>query len=245
MLSPEMESLKNRLKGTWSAGDFGRIAKSYETGAAEFIARLALKPGQRVLDVACSTGNLAIPAAKAGAEVIGIDIAPNLVEQARQRAASERLAIKFEEGDAEQLPYEDGSFDAVISMFGAMFAPRPDVVAAELTRVTRSGGLIAMANWTPSSFVGQMFKTIGALVPPPALMPSSLLWGRGSEAARALRSTGFAAARAAALDRLSLRGTPARAGRGVLARVLRPDAARFRGVGRRCAEAGDAARKSR
>lgn len=103
-LTPEMESLKGRLKSTWSAGDFGRIAKSYEAGAADFIKRLGLQPGRRVLDVACGTGNLAIPAAQAGAEVIGIDIAPNLVEQARQRAVVEKLPIKFEEGDAEKLP---------------------------------------------------------------------------------------------------------------------------------------------
>lgn len=176
-LTPEMETLKGRLKSTWSAGDFGRIAKSYEPGAADFISRLALQPGQRVLDVACGTGNLAVPAARAGAQVIGIDIAPNLVEQARQRATAERLQIKFEEGDAEKLPYEDGSFDVVVSMFGAMFAPRPDVTAAELLRVTRPGGTIAMANWTPGSFIGQMFKAIGALVPPPPIMASPLLWG--------------------------------------------------------------------
>jgi len=176
-LNPEMESLKTRLKGTWSAGDFGRIAQSYEPGAADFVARLALQPGQHVLDVACGTGNLAIPAARSGAEVIGIDIAPNLVEQARERASAAGLNIKFEEGDAEALPYESGSFDVVVSMFGAMFAPRPQLVAEELLRVTRPGGLIAMANWTPRSFVGQMFKTIGALVPPPPIMPSPLLWG--------------------------------------------------------------------
>ena len=176
-LNPEMESLKARLKVTWSAGDFGRIAQSYEPGAADFVARLALQPGQHVLDVACGTGNLAIPAARSGAEVIGIDIAPNLVEQARERASAAGLNIKFEEGDAEALPYESGSFDVVVSMFGAMFAPRPQLVAEELLRVTRPGGLIAMANWTPRSFVGQMFKTIGALVPPPPIMPSPLLWG--------------------------------------------------------------------
>ena len=166
-----MQGLKSRLKGTWSAGDFGRIAKSYEQGAAEFVARLALAPGLRVLDVACGTGNLAIPAAKAGAQVVGIDIAPNLVVQARQRAAAAGLDIRFEEGDAEALPYESGSFDRVLSMFGAMFAPRPELVARELMRVTRPGGTVAMANWTPGSFIGGMFKTIGALVPPPAIMP--------------------------------------------------------------------------
>ena len=179
--TPEMDSLKARLKGTWSAGDFGRIATSYEAGAADFIARLGFKPGQRVLDVACGTGNLALPAAKAGAKVVGIDIAPNLVEQARQRAAAAGLDIQFDEGDAEALPCESGSFDAVVSMFGAMFAPRPDVVARELTRVTRPGGVIAMANWKPDSFIGKMFKAIGALVPPPALMPSPLLWGDESK----------------------------------------------------------------
>lgn len=180
-LTPEMSSLKARLKGTWSAGDFGRIAASYETGAADFIDRLNFKPGQRVLDVACGTGNLAIPTARAGAKVVGIDIAPNLVEQARQRAAAARLDIQFDEGDAEALPYKGGGFDAVVTMFGAMFAPRPDIVARELSRVTRRGGIVAMANWTPGSFIGQMFKTIGALVPPPAMMPSPLLWGDESK----------------------------------------------------------------
>ena len=176
-LTPEMDGLKTRLKATWSAGDFGRIATSYETGAADFIARLGIKPGQRVLDVACGTGNLAIPAAKAGAQVAGVDIASNLIEQARQRADALNLSIRFEEGDAEALPYENGSFDLVVSMFGAMFAPRPEVVASELARVTRAGGTIAMANWKPGSFIGQMFKAIGALVPPPSIMPSPLLWG--------------------------------------------------------------------
>ncbi|SDE68736.1 Methyltransferase domain-containing protein [Variovorax sp. CF079] len=176
-LTPEMDGLKAHLKGTWSAGDFGRVATSYEAGAADFIARLGLKPGQRVLDVACGTGNLALPAARAGTQVVGIDIAPNLVEQARQRAVAQNLSIRFEEGDAEALPYENGSFDVVVSMFGAMFAPRPDLVASELARVTRAGGTIAMANWMPGSFIGQMFKTIGALVPPPPIMPSPLQWG--------------------------------------------------------------------
>lgn len=176
-LSPEMESLKQRLKGTWSAGDFGRIAASYQQGAAEFVARLGLKPGQRVLDVACGTGNLAIPAAQAGASVTGIDIAANLLEQARARADGARLNIVFSEGDAEALPCDSQYFDVVLSMFGAMFAPRPELVAAELLRVTRPGGVIAMANWTPTGFVGQMFKAIGSLVPPPAIMPSPLLWG--------------------------------------------------------------------
>ena len=176
-MTTEMEALKGRLRATWIAGDFGEIAKSIETGAEEFVARLDLKPGMKVLDVACGTGNLAIPAAHAGADVTGIDIAPNLIEQAKARAADERLEARFDVGDAEALPYDDASFDVVMTMFGAMFAPRPDITAAELIRVCKPGGLIAMANWTPEAFTGQMFKTNAKHVPPPAGMPSPILWG--------------------------------------------------------------------
>ena len=176
-VSPEMESLKTRLKRMWMSGDFGEVAKHIETGADEFIARLALQPGTRVLDVACGNGNLAIPAARAGAVVTGVDIATNLLEQARVRAASEGLKIQFDEGDAEKLPYNDAAFDEVVSMFGAIFAPRPELVAAELVRVCRPGGRIAMANWTPEGFIGQMFKITGKHVPPPPTMPSPLKWG--------------------------------------------------------------------
>lgn len=175
-INPEIESLKTRLKSMWMAGDFGEVARHIETGAEEFIARLALKPGAALLDVACGSGNLAIPAARAGAIVTGVDIATNLLEQARARAESEGLTIRFDEGDAENLPYADGAFDEIVSMFGAMFAPRPELVAAELVRVCRRGGRIAMANWTPEGFIGQMFKITGKHVPPPD-MPSPLKWG--------------------------------------------------------------------
>jgi SAM-dependent methyltransferase len=177
----DIDALKSRLKATWMAGDFGLIARSYEAGAAEFVRRLAFIPGMRVLDVACGTGNLALPAARAGAVVTGADIATNLLEQARSRAAAESLSVRFDEGDAEKLPYPDASFDAVISMFGVMFAPRPELAAAELLRVCRPGGTIALANWTPGSFVGQMFKTIAGHVPPPAGVPSPLQWGDESK----------------------------------------------------------------
>lgn len=172
----QLEDLKSRMKVTWMSGDFDKIAQVIEPSAVKFIDRLALKPGTRVLDVACGTGNLSLPAARAGAVVTGIDIAPNLLETARERARGEGLTINFEEGDAEQLPYEDASFDAVVTMFGAMFAPRPELAAAELVRVCRPGGRIVMANWTPSGFIGQMFKTTAARVPPPNI-PSPLLWG--------------------------------------------------------------------
>ena len=176
-LMTETDALKAKLKATWEAGDFGEIAKSFERGAEEFVADLALRPGMRVLDVACGNGNTAIPAAKAGAEVTGIDLVPYLVEQAVTRARKDGVEAKFEVGDAEALPYSDESFDAVVTMFGAMFAPRPDIVASELKRVCDRGGVIAMANWTPEGFIGQMFKITGKHVPPPASMPSPLLWG--------------------------------------------------------------------
>jgi SAM-dependent methyltransferase len=175
--SSEMAALKTKLRATWIAGDFGQIAKSYTSDAEEFINRLNLAPGTKVLDVACGTGNLALPAARAGAVVTGVDIAPNLVEQARENARREGLNVRFDEGDAEALPYDDASFDAVLTMFGAMFAPRPELVAAELKRVCRPGGSIVMANWTPGGFIGQMFKTMASHVTPPAGMPSPLMWG--------------------------------------------------------------------
>lgn len=178
VLTTEMEALKAKIKSTWTSGDFGQIAKSYAPSAAEFVARLGFGPSERVLDVACGTGNLAIPAAKTGATVVGQDIAPNLLEQARAWAKKERLTIRFDENDAEDLPYADATFDAVISMFGAMFTPQPTVVASEMLRTCRPGGRIAMANWTPGGFIGQMFKIVGKYAPPAPGMPSPLLWGR-------------------------------------------------------------------
>src|SRR5919205_2555729 len=168
----ELDALKTKLRATWIAGDFGEIARYYAVQAEDFIKRLDLRPGMTVLDVACGTGNLAIPAARTGATVTGVDIAPNSVEQARENARREGLNVQFDEGDAEALPYGDASFDAVVTMFGAMFAPRPELVAAELKRVCRPGGLIAMANWTPTGFIGKMFKTMTSHVAPPAGLPS-------------------------------------------------------------------------
>lgn len=172
-----MQSLKERMRATWMAGDFGKIALFSAPGARDFVAELELRPGSRVLDIACGTGNLSIPAAQAGAVVTGVDIAPNLLEQARARAAAEGIKAHFVEGDAEQLPFGDASFDVVMSMFGAMFAPRPELVAAEMIRVCRPGGTIAMANWTREGFVGKTFAVNGRHVPPPEGLPSPLAWG--------------------------------------------------------------------
>lgn len=173
----DINAIKERMRATWIAGDFGVIAAYTADAAKNFVARLNVAPGTRVLDVACGTGNTAIPAARAGAIVTGVDIAPNLIEQARARATKEGIQAKFEEGDAEQLKFGDGSFDMIVSMFGAMFAPRPELVAAEFLRVCRPGGLIAMANWTPEGFVGQMFRMLATHVPPPSGIPAPVLWG--------------------------------------------------------------------
>ncbi|HEX6670166.1 MAG TPA: class I SAM-dependent methyltransferase [Gemmatimonadales bacterium] len=174
---PVSDGLNERVRATWTAGDFGRIAVSYERGAAEFVERLGLRSGERVLDVACGTGNLSLPAARAGASVTGIDIAPDLVAQLAARAAGEGLVLDAREGDAEALPFGDASFETTISMFGAMFAAHPQAAADEILRVTRPGGRIALASWTPASFIGGMLKLTVAYVPPPAGMPSVLLWG--------------------------------------------------------------------
>lgn len=188
---PEVESLKARLKATWMAGDYGLIAKSIQSGAEEFIARLELRPGTSVLDVACGSGNVSIAAARSGAVVTGVDIATNLLEQARARAGSEGLKIQFDEADAEQMPYPDAAFDEVVSMFGVMFAPHPDLAAAELARVCRPGGRVAMANWTPEGFGGQVFKLVGSYVPPPPGPPPPAQWGVEAVVRERLRD-GFA-----------------------------------------------------
>jgi ubiquinone/menaquinone biosynthesis C-methylase UbiE len=175
--TPDFVQLKSGMKASWMAGDFGQIANFTAGEAEKFVKRMPIAPGARVLDVACGTGNTAIPAARAGASVTAVDIATNLLEQARKRATAQGLEIRFEEGDAEDLPYSDRTFDVVLTMFGAMFAPQPERVAAELVRVCKPGGLIAMANWTPEGFVGKSFQVTAKLVPPPPSVPPPVLWG--------------------------------------------------------------------
>lgn len=175
--TPEMSALKTRLKTTWESGDYGVFAKYLEKGALEFFERLNIPPGIRLLDVGCGAGQLSLPAARKGIQVTGLDLAANLVRQARAKAAEEGLTIQFDEGDAEDLPYPDAAFDVVLSLIGSMFAPRPELVASETCRVCRPGGKIIMGNWTPEGHIGQMFKVIGKHIPPPPIFPSPLLWG--------------------------------------------------------------------
>ena len=177
LVAPEMAALKTRLKTVWESGDYGVFAKYMEPGALEFLDRLGIEPGTKMLDIACGAGQLTIPAAKQGIKVTAIDLAENLVQQAKERAKAEGLNIAIDQGDAEDLPYPDESFDVTLSLIGSMFAPRPEKVAAEKVRVTRPGGRIIMGNWTAEGHVGQMFKAIGKHVPPPAIFPSPLMWG--------------------------------------------------------------------
>jgi SAM-dependent methyltransferase len=175
--APPIEQIKASMRSTWMAGDFGVIAKTIAAGAEQFVYRVTPPPGALVLDVACGTGNVTLPLARLGAITTGVDIAPNLLVQGRARAAAEGLEIQFDEGDAEALPYPDARFDYVFTMFGAMFAPRPALVAAELARVLKPGGTLAMANWNPASFSGAMFRVGSQHAPPPPGVAPPVQWG--------------------------------------------------------------------
>jgi SAM-dependent methyltransferase len=174
--APEIDGLKRRLKKTWMAGDYDRFSRYMENEARSFYERLDVPPGAHLLDVACGSGQLALIAAREGVRVTGVDLADNLIERAQARSMAEGLAARFRVADAESLPFPDASFDVVVSLIGAMFAPRPHLVARELTRVCAPGGTIAMANWTAAGFVGKMFNTIARFIAPSG-MPSPLLWG--------------------------------------------------------------------
>jgi SAM-dependent methyltransferase len=171
------DRLTARARAVWSGADFLPIARSFAPGAEAFIDRLDLRRGELVLDIACGTGNLSIPAARAGARVTGIDIASNLIAQARLEAQALTETIDFDIGDAEALPYADDQFDTTVSMFGVMFAYRPERAAEELLRVTRPHGRIAMANWTPDGFIARLLRAHTAIVPTPPGAASPLAWG--------------------------------------------------------------------
>jgi SAM-dependent methyltransferase len=174
--SPGIPELKARLKATWMDGNYDYFSRFMASSADQFLDALPVGRGTTLLDVACGSGQVALAAASRGARVTGVDIAANWIEAARGRARAAGIDARFDEGDAEQLPYPDGAFDVVTTLFGAMFAPRPDAVAAELLRVCRSGGTVAMGNWTKEGFVGRMFATFARFIAP-AGMPSPLLWG--------------------------------------------------------------------
>jgi ubiquinone/menaquinone biosynthesis C-methylase UbiE len=173
----DLAAIKRKQQQTWSSGDFAVIAGLIERVADDLVDAADLHAGWRVLDVATGSGNAAIAAARLGAEVTGLDYVPDLLERARQRAAAEGFEIEFVEGDAEALPFGDAAFDGVTTMFGSMFAPDHAQAAAELVRVVRPGGTIAIAAWTPDGFIGELFKTTAKHLPPPPGVQSPLLWG--------------------------------------------------------------------
>lgn len=174
---PTIEQIKAKMKATWEDGDYAGFASYMQDGAIEILESWNLEPGQRLLDIGCGSGQTAIPAAKQGHQVTGIDIAENLIEFARERASYEELKVQFDVGDAEALPYEDNSFDVVISMIGAMFAPRPEKVVNEIARVLRPGGKLYMVNWTGASVPAKMFKAVAGVAPPPPGFIPPVLWG--------------------------------------------------------------------
>jgi ubiquinone/menaquinone biosynthesis C-methylase UbiE len=175
--SLDLATVKVRQQATWASGDYAEIATLIVPVAERLSDTADLRAGWTVLDVASGSGNAALAAARLGGVVTGIDYVPVLLERGRERAAAERLRVDFRPGDAEEIPFPDESFDAVISVFGSMFAPDHYRAAAELTRVTRPGGTIALASWTPEGFIGSMFKTVASRIPPPPGLASPLLWG--------------------------------------------------------------------
>lgn len=175
--APDFSAIKSRQQATWAAGDFSRVASRIVFSAEQLAESADLQAGWKVLDVATGSGNAAIAAARRGCEVTGLDYVPALLERGRTRAAAEQFDIKFVEGDAENLPFPDASFDAVLSIYGCMFAPDHKKTARELTRVCKPKGRIAIACWTPTGFAGEMFRIVGAYMPPnPALTPPAK-WG--------------------------------------------------------------------
>jgi ubiquinone/menaquinone biosynthesis C-methylase UbiE len=177
---PDLVAVKQRQQAAWASGDFHVVAARIVLVAEHLADTADLRAGWRVLDVATGSGNAAIAAARNGSTAVGVDYVPALLERGRQRAAAEGLDVELVEGDAEALPFADGEFDAVISVFGAMFAPDHEQAAAELIRVVRPGGTIALAGWTPDGFIGALFRTVAKHVPPPAGVASPMLWGTES-----------------------------------------------------------------
>lgn len=176
--SPDLAAVTQVQQQIWSKGDFAMVANLVYFPSEHLAEALEIVPDERVLDVACGSGNAAIAAARRSwGKVVGADYVPTLLERGRERAAAERLEIEFVEADAQNLPFEDASFDVVTSVFGAMFAPDQQKTADELLRVVKPGGRIGMGNWAPDGNVGTMFKTISKHAPPPPGVPSPLLWG--------------------------------------------------------------------
>ena len=178
--TPDLAAVKQRQQQAWASGDFHVVAARIMLVAEHLVDTADLHAGWRVLDVATGSGNAAIAAARLGCTAIGVDYVPALLQRGRQRAAAEGLEVALLEGDAEALPFPERSFDAVTSVFGSMFAPDHERAAAELLRVCKPGGTIALASWTPDGFIGELFRAVARHVSPPAGVRSPMLWGTES-----------------------------------------------------------------
>ena len=176
-VQPDFEAMKTRQHGAWSSGDYAVVGTTLQIVGEELCEALDLRSGQKVLDVAAGNGNVTLAAARRWCEVTSTDYVPALLVRGKLRADADGMKITFKEADAEALPFDDGSFDVVVSTFGVMFTPNQDRAAAELARVCKRGGKIGLANWTPEGFIGQVFKTLGKYLPPPAGARSPALWG--------------------------------------------------------------------
>ena len=175
--APDLAAIKSKQQAMWASGDFAVIGTTLQIVGELLCEAADVGGGERVLDVAAGNGNATLAAARRFAHVTSTDYVPSLLEQGRTRAAAEGLDVELLDGDAEALPFPDASFDAVTSVFGTMFAPDHATAAAELLRVCGPGGTIALASWTPESFIGELFRTVAGHVPPPAGVPSPMLWG--------------------------------------------------------------------
>jgi ubiquinone/menaquinone biosynthesis C-methylase UbiE len=176
-VSPDFAAIRDRQQATWSTGDYARIGNTIPIVSELLCEAVDLRSHERVLDVATGSGNAAIAAARRWCTAVGTDYVPALLEQARRRAAADGFDVRFETADADRQPFEDASFDVVLSVFGVMFAPQQETSAKELLRVCKPGGRIGLVNWTPEGLIGQMFKVIGRFVAPPAGVESPLRWG--------------------------------------------------------------------
>ena len=177
LVRPDFAAIKQRQQATWAAGDYAVIGTTLQIVGERLCETVDLMAGERVLDVAAGNGNATLAAARRFGRVTSTDFVAALLERGEERAVADRLDVAFQQADAEALPFENGSFDVALSTFGVMFAPDQDRAAAELSRVVRRGGRIGLANWTPESFIGQLFKTLGRHVPPPQGLKSPALWG--------------------------------------------------------------------